>query len=81
MIVFDAESKVLDTNIFPQHTIADLNSGIYCFVQSGESFKLKRNENTHHTNTHIHKHGSNNEKLAWNTQTENYKTFGHKKTI
>ena len=28
MIVFDAESKVLDTNIFPQHTIADLNSGI-----------------------------------------------------
>ena len=49
---------------------------IYCFVQSGESFKVKRNKNTHHTNTHIHKHGSNNEKLAWNTQTENYKTFG-----
>ena len=28
MIVFDAEKKVLDTEIFPQHIIADLNSEI-----------------------------------------------------
>ena len=28
MTVFDAETKVLDTEIFPQHNIADLNSGI-----------------------------------------------------
>ena len=28
MIVFDLETKVLDTEIFPQHNIADLNSGI-----------------------------------------------------
>ena len=28
MTVFDAETKVLDTEIFPQHNIADLNYGI-----------------------------------------------------
>ena len=27
MIVFDAETKVLDTKIFSQHTLVDLNSG------------------------------------------------------
>ena len=32
MIVFDAEARVLDTEIFPQHTIADLNSGITFIV-------------------------------------------------
>ena len=56
MIVFHAETKVLDTKIFPQHTIADLNSGIiYCFVWSGEAFTVKGNEHTHtHTHTHTH---------------------------
>ena len=28
MIVFDAETKILDTEIFPQHTIVDLTSDI-----------------------------------------------------
>ena len=32
MIVFDAETKVLDTEIFSQLTIADLNSGIIVHV-------------------------------------------------
>ena len=58
MIVFHAETKVLDTKIFPQHTIADLNSGIiYCFVWSGEAFTVKGNEHTHaHTHTHTRTH-------------------------
>ena len=77
MIVFDPESKVLDTNIFPQHTIADLNSGITFTVLFSQENPLSWNEmKIRTTQTHIHKHGSNNEKLAWNTQTENYKTFG-----
>ena len=36
MNVFDAEIKVLDTEIFPQHTIADLNSGITFILFSQE---------------------------------------------
>ena len=44
MIVYDVATKVLDTELFPQHTIADVNSGIYCFVQSGEAFTLKENK-------------------------------------
>ena len=32
MIVFDAEPKVLDTEIFPQQTIVDLNSDITFIV-------------------------------------------------
>ena len=37
MNVFDEKIKVLNAEIFPQHTITGLNSGItfYCFVQSG----------------------------------------------
>ena len=34
MIVYDVETKVLDTEIFLQHTIADLNSGITFIVFS-----------------------------------------------
>ena len=41
MIVFDAETKVLDTEIFSQLTIADLNSGIIFH----EAFTVKT-ENT-----------------------------------
>ena len=66
MIVYDVETKVLDTEIFPQHTIANLNLWhyIYCFFfQSGEAFTVKGNKHTPthtythtHTHTHIHAH-------------------------
>ena len=36
MIVYDVATKVLDTKLFPQHTIADLNSGIHFFVEVKE---------------------------------------------
>ena len=36
MNVFDAETKILDTEIFPQHIIADLNSGITFVLFSPE---------------------------------------------
>ena len=36
MIVFDAEPKVIDTVIFLQHTIANLNSGITFVLFSQE---------------------------------------------
>ena len=32
MIIYDMVIKVLDTELFPQHTIADLNSGITFIV-------------------------------------------------
>ena len=52
MIVFDMETKLLDTEIFPQDTIVDPSSGISsCFVQSGEAFTVKGNK---HTYTHKH---------------------------
>ena len=46
MIVYDVATKVLDTEMSPQHTIADLNLWhcIYCFVQSGEAFMAKGNK-------------------------------------
>ena len=59
LIVFEAETKVLDTEILPQHTMADLNSGssIYCFVQSVEAFTVNRYKHTYtHTHTHAHTH-------------------------
>ena len=31
MTVYDVATKVLDTEVFPQHNIADLNSGITLF--------------------------------------------------
>ena len=45
MIVYDVATKKLDTNSFPQHTIADLISGI--IVQSGEAFTVEGNKHTH----------------------------------
>ena len=57
MIAFDTEIKVPDTEIFPKHAMADLNS--YCFTQSGEAFKVKGNTDTQthrHTDTHTHTH-------------------------
>ena len=32
MIVYDVATKVLDTDLFPQHTITDMNSGITFIV-------------------------------------------------
>ena len=51
-------TKVLDTEIFPQDTISDLNLWPYiCFVQSREAFTVKGNKHTHaHTRTHTHTH-------------------------
>ena len=50
MIVFYVATKVLDTEKFPQHTNADLNSGITFIV-------LFSQENKHtHTHTHTHTH-------------------------
>ena len=61
MNVFDAETKIIDIEVFLQHTIADLNSIItlYFFVHSREDFKMKGNKHTHthtHTQTHTHTH-------------------------
>ena len=57
MIVFDVATKVLDTEIFPQHTVADLNLWhyIHCFVQSEKVFTMKENKHTH-ARTHAHTH-------------------------
>ena len=43
--VFGVEIKVLDTEIFPQYTITNLNSVITSyFIQSGEAFTMKGNK-------------------------------------
>ena len=44
----DAETKSLDTEIFVQHAIADLNTGIavIVFFQSGEGSTVKGNKHT-----------------------------------
>ena len=49
MMVYDVATKVLDTEIFPQHTIVYLNLWHYTygFVRSPESFMVKGNEHTH----------------------------------
>ena len=58
-------TKVLDTEIFPQHTITEMISGITYVVQSAEAFTLKGNKHTDtdtdtdtdtHTHTHTHTH-------------------------
>ena len=48
MIVFEVDTKVLDREIFSQHTVADLDSGDlnYCSVQSGEAITVKGNKHT-----------------------------------
>ena len=63
MIVYEVATKLIDTEIFHQYNIADLNFWhyIYCFVQSGEAFTEKGNKHTNrhtktHTNTHAHQH-------------------------
>ena len=57
MMVYNETIKALDTEIFPQYTIADLNLCHYinCFVQSGETYTVRGNKHIH-TNTHTHTH-------------------------
>ena len=50
MIVYDVATKVLDTELFPQHTIADLSSGITFIVLFSQEKPLrcvKGNKHTH----------------------------------
>lgn len=45
MNIFDVEMKILNTEVFPHHNIADLNSRktSLCFDQLGETFTVKGN--------------------------------------
>ena len=52
MIFFEAETKVLDTKIFTQHTIAELNSDFTFIVLFIQGKPLPRME----INTHVHMH-------------------------
>ena len=65
MVVYDVPTKIVDKEISPQHTIADLNLWhfIYCFFQSGKAFTVEGNKDTHtrtathnHTRTHARTH-------------------------
>ena len=49
MIVFDAETKVLDIEIFPWHNIAELNSNITFIVLPSQEKSLQWNEKNTHT--------------------------------
>ena len=64
MIVYDVAKKVLDTESFPQHTIADLSSGITFNVLFSQEKPLRLKEinthtHTHNTHTHTHTHTLN----------------------
>ena len=55
MISFDAKIKILDTEIFPQHTIADVNWALlllFCSVR--RSLYVERKYTHTHTHTHTH---------------------------
>ena len=55
MIAYTVETKVLGTEEFPQHNIADLNSGITFIVLLKEEKPLRRIGNNHtHTDTPTH---------------------------
>ena len=68
MFIFDTKMKALDTEIFPQHTIADLGITFIILVSQEKSlkFNVKGNKHTHtHTHTphtraraHTHTHTS-----------------------
>ena len=47
MIVFEVETKVLDTEICPQHTITDLIPGITFIVLLSKEKPLRGRKNTH----------------------------------
>ena len=52
MIVYEMATKGLDTESFPQHTIADLNSGITFTVLFSQEKPLRWKEIDTHTHTH-----------------------------
>ena len=56
MIVFEVETKVLDTEIFPHHTITDLNSGITFIVLFSKDKPLRGRKNTHRHATRAKKY-------------------------
>ena len=61
MIAYDVATKLLDTESFPQHIIADMSSGITFVLFSQEKTLRWKEINTHihkntHTHTHIHTH-------------------------
>ena len=59
MIVYDVATKELDTESFPQHAIADLNSGITFIVLFSQEKPLRWkgiNTQISHTHTHTHTH-------------------------
>ena len=72
MIVYDVATKVFDAETFPQHTIADLNSGITFIVLFSHSFCLySERKQTHtqkytHTYTHTHTHTLTHTQISCN---------------
>ena len=62
MIIYDVATKIFDRNISSERP--DIWHYIYCFIESGEAFTVKRNKHTHartprartHTHTHTHTH-------------------------
>ena len=54
MIVYDVATKVLGTELFPQHNIADLNSVITFIVLFSQEKPLGCKEINTHTHTHTH---------------------------
>ena len=57
MVFYDVATKELDTELFLQYNIADLNSGITLIVLfSQEKPTVKGNKRTHTTYTPTHTH-------------------------
>ena len=56
MTVYDVATKVLDTELFPPHNIADLISGITFIVLLSQEKPLRWKEINTHTHTHTHTH-------------------------
>ena len=55
MFIFDTKMKALDSEIFPQHTIADLGITFIILVSQEKSLKSNVKGNKHtHTHTHTH---------------------------
>ena len=52
MIVYELATERLDTELFPQHTIADLNFGIKFIVLLSRDKPLLREGINTHTHTH-----------------------------
>ena len=54
VIVYDVATEILDTGIFPQHTIADLNSEITFIVLFSQEKPIRWKEINTHTHTPSH---------------------------